>query len=445
MEDSSPVESTNRKPMPEKTTATDARAKGMTRVDLAYAKLASSEVARDINRDIVLELVRTRQPVSRADLSRISGLQPSTISAIVEQLLAEKWIVEGAAVQRPRGRRPTLISLNDDLVMLAADIRPNQAIIAVVDLNGRFLAREVIPLVSEPERGVSNMVECMKRMQQAHPGKNFEGVGISLPGRVDPATQRLILSPNLRWSQYDIKGAVEKRIGLRVELSNAANAALLSEMWFGRMDGVRNAVLITISEGVGTAILANGQIIVGKDGLAGEFGHVPIDPAGPECGCGMKGCWEVFASSRAALRYYAELNPGASRVTIHELLHLAEDGDKHAVAALTRQAEYLGRGLRLVTAVLSPEVIMFTGDITASWPTFGPIVEKELESQMLAGTAPRLMITSDGELARLRGAGAIALQRHSGYYRSPHASPHEHATHKRLARKKSMVTANRKR
>lgn len=413
--------------MPERSITGEERAKGIKRVDLAYARLASSEVARDINRDIVLELIRTRQPVSRADLSRFSGLQPSTISAIVEQLLEERWIVEGAAVERPRGRRPTLISLNDDLVMLAADIRPNQAIVAVVDLNGRFLSREAIPLVSDPERGVNNLADCMKRMQQEHPGKTFEGVGISLPGRVDPATQRLILSPNLKWSQYDIKGAVEKRLGLRVELSNAANAALLSEMWFGRMDGVRNAVLVTISEGVGTAILANGQIVAGKDGLAGEFGHISIDPSGPQCGCGMKGCWEMYASSRAAIRYYAELSANAHPATIQELLHFAEDGDANAVAALTRQAKHLGRGLRLVTAALSPEVILLTGDITASWPTFGPIVLAELESQMLAGAAPRLLVTTDGELARLRGAGAIALQRHSGYYRSPHASPDGHA------------------
>src|SRR6185312_2931280 len=171
--------------MAEKTIVAEGSAKGMVRVDLAYARLASSEIARDINRDIVLELIRTRQPVSRADLSRSSGLQPSTISAIVEQLIEERWIVEGAAVERPRGRRPTLISLNDDLVMLAADIRPNQAIVAVVDLNGRFLSREAIPLVSDPERGVNNMADCMKRMQQEHSGKAFEGVGISLPGRVN--------------------------------------------------------------------------------------------------------------------------------------------------------------------------------------------------------------------------------------------------------------------
>src|ERR1700730_16753761 len=113
---------------------------GITRIDLAYVQLASSENARDVNRDIVLEIIRSRQPIARADLARASGLQPSTISAIVEQLLQEKWVTEGAVARRPRGRRPTLLSLNTDLVILAADVRPQQAIVALIDLNGRFLA-----------------------------------------------------------------------------------------------------------------------------------------------------------------------------------------------------------------------------------------------------------------------------------------------------------------
>src|SRR6201998_3872005 len=113
-------------------------ARGIKRIDLAYVELASSENARDINRDIVLEIIRSRQPIARADLARASGLQPSTISAIVEQLLHEKWVKEGPIPKRARGRRPTLLSLNDELVILTADVRPNQAIVAVVDLNGRF-------------------------------------------------------------------------------------------------------------------------------------------------------------------------------------------------------------------------------------------------------------------------------------------------------------------
>lgn len=407
--------STKREPC---TTKTSSRTQK--RIDLAYVELASSEVARDINRDILLELIRAHQPVARSDLSRLSGLQPSTVSLIIEQLLNEKWITEGAVVRRPRGRRPSLLSLNDELLMLVADIRPKKAAIGVIDLNGRFLAREEIPLVTDPERSIDKIIDSMENMRERHPRHTFEGVGISLPGRVDPETHRLVLAPNLNWFDYDIKGAVQKKLKLQVELDNAANACLLSELWFGKMDGVRHAVLVTISEGVGTAILANGQIISGRGGLAGEFGHVPIDPAGPPCRCGQRGCWEVFASSNAALRFYAELAPESRISSIQDLLELAEEGDATAVEAVSRQARNIGRGLRLVTAALSPEMILITGDLTGSWARFGPIIEDELRGIMLAGTPPVLAITTDKELGRLRGAAATVLQRHSGYHRSTH-------------------------
>jgi predicted NBD/HSP70 family sugar kinase len=152
------------------------------------------------------------------------------------------------------------------MVILVADIRPNQAFAAVVGLNGRFLEHETLPLVADPERGVPGLIACMKRMQAFHADRSFEGIGRSLPGRVDPMKQTLILSPNLLWSGYDIKGAIEKEIPLHVEMDKAANACLLSELWFGRMDGIRDAVLVTISEGVGTAILANGYLVTGRPG-----------------------------------------------------------------------------------------------------------------------------------------------------------------------------------
>ena len=392
--------------------------RGIKRIDLAYVQLASSEDARDINRDIVLEIIRSKQPVARADLARASGLQPSTISAIVEQLIQEKWVAEGAVVRRPRGRRPTLLSLNDQLVILVADVRPQLAIVALIDLNGRFLARELVPLGKQPERAVMKIVACMQAIQSQHRDKSFEGIGISMPGRVDPESQRVILAPNLKWGDFDVKSSVEEAMQLQVELANAANACLLSELWSGRLDGVRDAVLVTVSEGIGAAILASGQILTSRSGLAGEFGHSPIDPRGPVCGCGQRGCWEVFASSNAALRYYGELSREEHTLNIHQLLQLAEEGDKHAIASIEKQATCLGRGLRLITAALSPEMILITGDITTAWSKFGPIVQQELESTMLAGAVPRLETSSDGELARLRGAAAVVLQRHSGYNRS---------------------------
>lgn len=403
--------------------AQDGRAKrGIRRVDLAYAQLASSEIARDINRDVVLELIRARQPISRADLARLSGLQRSTVSLIIEDLLEEGWIREGAIARRPRGRRPTLLGLNDDLAIIVCDIRPNQAIVAVVDLNGRFLSRETLPLGSDPAQAMTQIAARMKNMQRKHAQKSFEGIGVSLPGRVDPESHELIFAPNLGWPRFNIKEAIEQGTGLRVELANAANACMLSELWFGHMDGVRNAVLLTISEGIGAGVLANGQLLRGRNGMAGEFGHIPLDPQGPKCACGARGCWETLASSSAALRYYAEMHGGSRPLTIHQLITMADEGDEHAVQALQKQARLLGRGMRAIVAALSPEIILVTGDIISAWARFGSIVAEELSPLMLAGSPPKLVPVEESEVARLRGAAALVLQRHTGQARARAAS-----------------------
>ena len=144
----------------------------------------------------------------------------------------------------------------------------------------------------------------------------------------------------------------------------------------------------------------------------------------------------MYASSRAALRFYAELAPKIPALTIRELLNRAEDGDRSAIEALNRQAMFLGQGLRLITTALSPELILLTGDLTISWARFGPIVEAELNGRMLAGAPPRLMVTTDAELARLRGAAALVLQRHSGYHRQPHPSAEEQRIEKPKASSK---------
>ena len=124
--------------------------------------------------------------------------------------------------------------------------------------------------------------------------------------------------------------SIEKATGLDVELENAANACVLAAVWFDHVES-RNLVVVTVSEGIGTGILVNGQLARGLSGMAGEFGHVPLDLEGPLCGCGSRGCWEVFASSTAALRYYTELaaedsNPHRA-INIHDLLRLTEEGD----------------------------------------------------------------------------------------------------------------------
>ena len=154
--------------------------------------------------------------------------------------------------------------------------------------------------------------------------------------------------------------------------------------------------------------------------MAGEFGHISVDPNGPRCGCGKNGCWELFSSSRAALRYYRELKPKGPVIAFQELLNLAEEGESAAAQALTMQAMWIGRGLRMIIASVSPSTILIAGDLTSAWHRFGPVIEKEVSDVTLAGSSPLIRPTHEGEIARLRGAAALVFQR-GAYHRTTSA------------------------
>jgi predicted NBD/HSP70 family sugar kinase len=390
----------------------------MKRVDLTNLQGASSEVARDINRRIILNLIRSRQPLSRADLARLSGLQRSTVSLIAEQLIAERWVIEGPRGRLPRGRRPTFLRLNAQRLIVGIDIRPLLTTVVLADVNGHFISQEVLTTPPDPKIAVDELTLRLRHLMDSRPGMMFEGIGINLPGRFDLQSQRLVFAPNLKWPDYDLKTPIARATGLEVELENAANACVLAEVWFGEREGIRNLVVVTVSEGIGTGILLNGRLVRGLHGMAGEFGHVSLDPSGPACSCGGRGCWEVFASNRAAVRYYLESTAHAGGPSFQDLLSLAEQGDLTASNALDTMAHYLGRGMRMVVAGVAPELIVVVGELTRSWQRFGPVIESEVAAQILAGPAPRIVPALDGGVARLRGTVALVLEKHFGSYRT---------------------------
>jgi len=389
------------------------------RVDTGDLLAASSETARHINRRVILNLIRNRQPISRADLARFSGLQRSTVSLITEELIADRWVVEGPTGRLPRGRRPTFLRLNQQRAIICIDIRPSRMMLGVSDVNGMFSSQETIVTPADPEIAVSELKRRLRPILDARSDTPFEGIGISIPGRIDTTTQQLVFAPNLRWNATDLKTSIESETGLEVALENAANACALAEIWFGSSGDVRSLVAITVSEGIGTGIIADGRLIRGTTGMAGEFGHVPLDPAGPLCTCGNRGCWEVLASNRAALRYYHESASTTDHHAQHDLafqdlLSLANQNDALASKALDTMARQLGRGVRMIVGGLAPEAIVFIGEFTSAWDRFRPILEKEVGEQTIFGPRPALMPGRDGAMARLRGTVALVLNKHFG-------------------------------
>jgi predicted NBD/HSP70 family sugar kinase len=316
----------------------------------------------------------------------------------------------------PRGRRPTFLNLNGQRGVLAVDVHPAQITMAVTDLGGKILAQHLVVLPANPQRVIGAIVNAIEKIIAAHADRSFDGIGMSLPGRFDlqpnkSTTTRSIFAPNIPWPIGRIQSRVEEATGLRVVVDNVANACALSEVWFGYSDGMHDLVVVNVSEGLGTGIFANGRILRGEGGYAGEFGHVQVDPNGLQCTCGSRGCWETVASNRAGMRYYAEI-AGKESPPFEVLLKLAAAGDPLGRQAIDRMCIALGRGMHMIASALAPSEIVVVGDITNLWYLVGPRVEAEMRSNPLA-RVPKIRPAHEGSKARLRSAVALVMNENS--------------------------------
>jgi predicted NBD/HSP70 family sugar kinase len=380
----------------------------MQRFRLTQRQSASNRTPREINRNLIFNLIRRRQPVSRADLARLSGLQRSTVSLIVEELILDRWVLEGSTAKLPRGRHPTFLHLNEQRTVLAIDIHPLQTTIAVADIAGQVISQTIVHIPDDPTKAINAIIGAVRKTIIAHPHHSFDGIGICLPGRTDLDTRKLIFAPNLHWPILTIKPRIQRATSLRVEMDNVANACALAEVWFAEGDSHHDRVVVNVSEGIGTGIFANGELVRGERGMAGEFGHVQLDPDGPPCACGSNGCWETLASNNAALRFYTHFGGKKKGLDFGALVASAHAGDRAAVRALEEVALNLGRGVRMIAAALAPKEIIIVGDILAAWDICGPIAQAELKRNSLARNTS-LRPSGEGPNARLRSAVALVL------------------------------------
>ncbi len=378
---------------------------------LSAKQSASKRTPRHINRNLIFNLIRARQPISRAELSRRTGLQRSTVSIIVEELIGKRWIVEGDAGRLPRGRRPTMIQLNNQRGVLALDIHPSEMTIAVAELSGRIVAQQVFVLPLDSPKALTAVLAGIRKVRSAYKAMHFDGVGICLPGRTDRNLQKFIFAPRLHWPIASLKSRIQNTTGLSVEMDNVANACALAEVWFEDSDGAHDMVVVNVSEGIGTGIFANGKILRGNNGMAGEFGHVQLfSEEAILCECGNYGCWETLASNSAALRYFRESKLSEKKPSFDRLLKLALSGDQAALDALAKMAMYLGRGIRMLISGLDPKEIVVVGDVTAAWHLMEPVIATEIRRNSLS-QPPILRRTNYGNSARLRGAVALILSK----------------------------------
>jgi len=385
------------------------------RLDLRKTQAARLNTIRDINRQIVLNYIREREPISRAEIARESDLQRSTISAIVEALAAEGLVEEVGEGESTGGRRPTLLRLRTkEAIAVGVAVTPTTTTVATSDLAGRIVEQRKFPTDIDPDKTLGEVIAVVREFSARNKG-TIEAVGVSLPGLVDPSTGTAIYVPFFKWRDTPVSKVISTAVGLPVIIDNDANAVALAELWFGRpeVSDARDFIMVFVAEGVGTGIIFDGQVYRGQRGAAGEFGHMVIGTHAPvPCSCGNRDCWEAFSSERAALARYRKL-AGDNQVAqpgFRELVDRGLGGEENAKAALIETALCLGVGISNLVVGFSPEAVVVGGEIARAWSLIESALKETIEHSIRRGLpSAKILPSTLGEDPVLRGALSLVL------------------------------------
>jgi predicted NBD/HSP70 family sugar kinase len=360
--------------------------------NLADVTAAGHDMLRLVNRRILLSILSDRQPISRAEIAKISGLNKATISTITGELLKDACIIEeGSGRTTPiGGKPPTPLRLNAKRFgLFGVDIRADETILALSDFNNRIVARVSFETGSAAPLFLSKLGKEIRKLRMKHDSFiEFPGIGVSLPGLVDNQSGKFLLSVVLPWRDVPVVNLLEKATSLPVIIDNSARCSALAEIWHGKAQyaHVRNLLYVGVSTGLACGVVIDGGLYRGGNNTAGQFGHIPIDLNGPDCRCGQRGCWDLYASDKATLKRYADLRgPNGKRVsTMRKLVELVDTGDAAATEAVRETARYLGIGITGLINGLDPEVVVIGGEITKVWGLIEPIVAAETKRNLLA-------------------------------------------------------------
>ena len=386
-------------------------------------KVARRGTSRAINRQIALNLIRAHQPISRADLARLMNVRRGVASLLVSELLDEGLIFEGAVGEAVgRGRRPTFLYIDTrQRCIVGVDVRASRTYIMITDLMGHQIGavssfqtnRDHDVLIQDLARRIKQLLADYKEIGSC------AGVGVVVPGMVDLAAGRVLHAPTLAWRDVNLRDPLTAAIGFPVHIENSGKACALAQLWATRSDVLTagHSVFVSVSDGVGTGIVVNGELMRGRHNTAGEFGHVPLSIDGPRCSCGATGCWEAYVSNIATLsRYFGRdlAEPGprdvdASTFTVEDLIARARAGDAKALAAINSTARYLGLGLASIINAIDPARVYVGGEITTAWSLIEPIVRSALRERTLTefGGMTEVHVVPAEEHPRLRGAVAL--------------------------------------
>lgn len=344
-------------------------------------KTVDAATMRQINKKYVVEMIYNQGPLSRIDISQLTGLNKATVSSLVDDLIANQYVNEIGYGVSSGGRKPVILQFNAKAgYCIGLDLQITHIKTVLTDLSGEIVYKRIRPVSRQDGAFVQKELEWIlceeieHAAQQAPPSPHgLIGAGIALPGIVNFKTGSAFYLPNIELKEWGVSAVLSQRFSFPIFVDNDGNCGAWAER---RKRQSGDLVFINAGIGIGTGIVVGGQLHRGRHGIAGEFSHMTISAIGVPCACGNYGCWEQYASEQALLRYLREeadvphnleLSPNFVSFAVQEAS--AKPAFKRAFGKL---GHYLGIGIANIVNALNPESVVIGGTIAAGAEFFMP-------------------------------------------------------------------------
>jgi glucokinase-like ROK family protein len=391
-------------------------------------------LVRQINLAVIMYHLRENAPISRAALAEITGLNKTTVSSLVRELIDRNFVrevgYESPGHGKGAGRLAMLLSLNPEAgYIVSIEIGVDFMMVVCTDFAPQFIWQHKESI--DPDMGQQVILDRLLALLYQAQNIGSEacnsvlGVAVGVPGLVDQASGTLLFAPNLRWENVPLSSRLQGFVEAPLIIENEGNLAALGEHFFGAARGYNEVLYISAGVGLGGGIVHNGQVFNGVTGFGAEFGHMTMDPEGEICNCGNRGCWETQVSQRALFRYLrrcegqgnetilTEMTKGnLGALTVPMVVEAAQDGDRLALQSLKVLGHHLGIGIASLVNALNPELVVFGGILSLASEYLIPVIEDEIRQRALRWNrdAINVIVAQHGQEACVMGGVARVFQ-----------------------------------
>ena len=393
-------------------------------------RTGDQSLVREINLSVIMNHLRTNAPISRAALAEATGLNKTTVSSLVNELIERQFVQEVGLTSQNTGRPAVLLKLDPAVgFIVSCEIGVDFILVVCTDFSPKIIWRQeehIDPIIGKRAILDRALVILHQAIEIGCPlCGTLLGVAVGVPGLVDQLSGVLLFAPNLGWKDLAIRSILYESFKEPLFVDNEANFAALGEHYFGAAQGYNEMLYISAGVGLGGGIVHDGRVFSGVTGVGAEFGHMTVDPDGEVCMCGNQGCWETQVSQQALFRnIWGRLDRGDisrltdmtggrhASLTVPLVMDAARSGDIVAVDALETIGHHLGVGIASLVNILNPELVVFGGILSLAGEFLMPVIEQELNQRALKWNreAMKLVLAKHGSDACVMGGVAAVYQ-----------------------------------